>query len=242
LPVLVYSYNDGRPSVTVKPCATPHPALSDAELFAGYTPVVPSCGWNMIVDASNFFSNIAYPDTAAVYWVTNFQLDAALTITVKGAFPDSRYMSFNVYDGSHSSFTKDGVLSGLADYQIVADPGSVNPWQQPGRAGGGFTLTLVQHVQGSGGNELPMPDPVASTGAGLPMPCHASLCPPYGKFVGPASTGGLAPNVDNAYVAALFQPVPGQVLVVRGKMPSVPAGYYATHPVPWPGNTQLRYW
>ncbi len=72
-------------------------------------------------------------------------------------------------------------------------------------------------------------------------PCRGSECPPAMKFfrASAASTNSFFPNVDNAYVSALFRPVVGKVVVVRGKAPTTPSG---TSPVPWPQSSlQLRY-
>ncbi len=72
-------------------------------------------------------------------------------------------------------------------------------------------------------------------------PCRGSECPPPMKFfrASAASTNSFFPNVDNAYVSALFRPVAGKVVVVRGKAPTTPSG---TSPVPWPQpSLQLRY-
>jgi hypothetical protein len=72
-------------------------------------------------------------------------------------------------------------------------------------------------------------------------PCRVSECPPAMKFfrASAASTNSFFPNVDNAYVSALFRPVAGKVVVVRGKAPTTPSG---TSPVPWPQQSlQLRY-
>ncbi len=73
-------------------------------------------------------------------------------------------------------------------------------------------------------------------------PCRGSACPPPMQFfrAGAASTNAFFPNVDNAYVSALFRPVAGTVVVVRGKAATTPPG---TNPVPWPqSDLQLRYW
>jgi hypothetical protein len=72
-------------------------------------------------------------------------------------------------------------------------------------------------------------------------PCRGSACPPSLRFfrAKASTTNAFFPNVDNAYVSALFRPLAGKVIVVRGKAASVPAG---TSPVPWPQeNLQLRY-
>jgi hypothetical protein len=73
-------------------------------------------------------------------------------------------------------------------------------------------------------------------------PCRGSACPPPLRFfrAKASTTNAFFPNVDNAYVSALFRPLAGKVIVVRGKAASVPAG---TNPVPWPqASLQLRYW
>jgi hypothetical protein len=73
------------------------------------------------------------------------------------------------------------------------------------------------------------------------QPCRGSECPPAMKFfrASAASTNSFFPNVNNAYVSALFRPVSGKVVVVRGKAPTTPSG---TSPVPWPqAALQLRY-
>jgi hypothetical protein len=79
-------------------------------------------------------------------------------------------------------------------------------------------------------------------GAEGTSPCRASACPPPLQFfrASAASTNAFFPNVNNAYVSALFRPVPGKVVVVRGKAATTPAG---ETPVPWPQQgLQLRYW
>ncbi len=73
-------------------------------------------------------------------------------------------------------------------------------------------------------------------------PCRGSACPPPLQFfrATASTTNAFFPNVDNAYVSALFRPHPGTVIVVRGKAATSPPG---TSPVPWPqASLQLRYW
>lgn len=85
------------------------------------------------------------------------------------------------------------------------------------------------------------------TGMGgvLPPPCGrpgAATCAPELTFFRPqdSATGGLFPNADNKYLAALVQPRPGTVVVVRGKAPTFPPG---TQAEPWNSHaTNLRYW
>ena len=79
-------------------------------------------------------------------------------------------------------------------------------------------------------------------GSSSTAPCRGSACPPPLQFfrATAATTDAFFPNVDNAYVSALFRPRAGEVIVVRGKGTTVPLG---TIPVPWPQpSLQLRYW
>jgi hypothetical protein len=77
------------------------------------------------------------------------------------------------------------------------------------------------------------------------QPCGRSgapACPPALTFFRPpdSATGGFFPNVDNKYVAALVQPKPGTVVVIRAQAAGFPPGMQAA---PWdPKATQLRYW
>ena len=87
-----------------------------------------------------------------------------LQITLSGRYPESRYMSFAVYDENGTSFTANGVSSSLTDYQIMPDPGSVNPWQQVARPGGAFTVTLQGDVTPNLANALPIAPNASSAG------------------------------------------------------------------------------
>jgi hypothetical protein len=83
---------------------------------------------------------------------------------------------------------------------------------------------------------------VKEGGSSGTAPCRASECPPPLQFfrATAAATNAFFPNVNNAYVSALFRPVAGKVVVVRGKAAKTPAG---ESPVPWPqADLQLRYW
>lgn len=91
------------------------------------------------------------------------------------------------------------------------------------------------------GTLLELGHAVKQGGSGGTKPCRGSQCPPPMKFfrASAASTNSFFPNVNNAYVSALFRPQEGRVIVVRGKAPTTPAG---TSPVPWPQpGLQLRY-
>jgi hypothetical protein len=293
----------------------------------------PYCSWWL--ETTPETANVAFPDAAATYWTTPFLATDGLSIEVDGTFPDTRYMSFNVYDDAFGSFTANGVSSGMADYLIAPSTGSVNPFQVAGAAGGAFSITLSGDAQPGQPNTLPLaPSGEAAGKAGAPMgylvyrvylptggntavalpkitlvqggqrvalsrcpsgtgalatratstqavrkaakalaqkldvppaavaraalkglgkalqqagssgsaPCRGSACPPALQFfrAKAATTNAFFPNVDNAYVSALYRPKAGSVVVVRGKAASSPSG---SSPVPWPqAGLQLRYW
>lgn len=122
----------------------------------------PGCAWPTEVGAQA--ANIALPDSNARYWVMPFQVRAGREITVTGAFPDTRYASFTVYDGFHGPFTSNGVFSSRPDFEIAPDPGSANPWQRPAVAGGAYTLHLRMTVAPGETNVLPLAPPDAEDG------------------------------------------------------------------------------
>jgi hypothetical protein len=98
--------------------------------------------------------------------------------------------------------------------------------------------TLIDGVRDAAG---PLPSGVRAPSGGT-KPCRGSACPATLQFFRAKSTttNAFFPNVDNAYVSALFRVAPGQVVVVRGRAPISPSG---SSPVPWPqAGMQLRYW
>ncbi|MEV6595541.1 hypothetical protein AB0M36_01600 [Actinoplanes sp. NPDC051346] len=126
------------------------PALATTPAAAA----MPRCAWPQEVGAQA--ANVALPDSNARYWVMPFKVYADRQITVTGAFPDTRYASFAVYDGFKGTFTSNGVSSARADHEITPDPGSVNPWQEPAVAGGAYTLHLRMVVAPDQVNALPL--------------------------------------------------------------------------------------
>lgn len=93
--------------------------------------VFPGCAWP--VETTPTTANIAAPDPYATYWLTPFLAKTGYSITIRGIFPTSRFMSFVVYNDSFLYFTNivngKSVQSDLSDYQIVPDRGSRNPWR-----------------------------------------------------------------------------------------------------------------
>ncbi len=77
------------------------------------------CGWSRRIGADTV--NVALPDTFANYWMTAVRDLPAEGLTLRGAFPHGRYISFTSYRGSQT-------LDGLGDVRIEPDAGSVNPF------------------------------------------------------------------------------------------------------------------
>ena len=117
----------------------------------------PPCAWNVELSTRTLNDvNVAAPDTAAAYWTLRYTVQPGLTLTVKGRFPDARYLSFNTYDARFRGFTTNGVASAIADYKIEPDPGDVNPWRQPSAKGGSYTVSIRSTVNTGEVNALPL--------------------------------------------------------------------------------------
>jgi len=132
----------------------PAPAAMASAATGASGPVTPQCAWGTVVSATT--RNVAFPDTAATYWVTPFTVQDGLDITFTGQYPDSRYAQFSVYSASGGLFTTNGIRSALTDYQIEPDHGSVNPWQHIAPAGGRFTVTVSSDAAPGQLNTLPL--------------------------------------------------------------------------------------
>ncbi|MFD0392157.1 hypothetical protein ACFQ3Z_02765 [Streptomyces nogalater] len=105
-------------------------------------PTVPACAWEPLGYQT---SNVAYPDTNARYWLLRYTVREGLTIRLDGRFPDARYASVATYDARRSSFTgPGGTPSALTDHQLLPDRGSRNPYREPARPGGKFTVTVAE--------------------------------------------------------------------------------------------------
>lgn len=138
--------------------ATPARAARLAQQSPSVTP--PDCAWPWATNLDTLVkipaTNFSNPDVQSAYSIMDYTVQSGLRITLRGRFPDSRYMSFEVYSADGSEFTTNGVASNLTDYQIAPDPGSVNPWQQPAPPGGRYTVTLQSDVTPGQINTLPL--------------------------------------------------------------------------------------
>ena len=83
-----------------------------------------SCGWATRIGADQL--NVAFPDTAAEYWIAAVPMPPGGFVEVSGNYPHARYMSIIDYTAAAQS------IDGLADVQIQPDPGSTNPFDAGG--------------------------------------------------------------------------------------------------------------
>ncbi|HEY1057102.1 MAG TPA: hypothetical protein VGE55_00065 [Limnobacter sp.] len=92
------------------------------------------CGWGVASDPDKV--NVAFPDSAAKYWVTLAPITPGTRLKIQGKFPDARYFSFNAYDAAQRP------TDAIADVELEPDAGAVNSFRQTAAAGGGYTAYL----------------------------------------------------------------------------------------------------
>lgn len=82
-----------------------------------------SCFWNGPWVREDPERNYAFPDSAAAYWTSRFELPAKGKLVIEGRFPRARYVSLVAYDG-------DGRPTDvLTDYTIEPVKGHQNPYR-----------------------------------------------------------------------------------------------------------------
>jgi len=79
------------------------------------------CSWGFVMNPQH---NVIWPETNAVFWMTPYVLFPGAEIVVQGSFPEARYMSVKTYGAST-------IIDSLNDSEILADPGSENPFLDP---------------------------------------------------------------------------------------------------------------
>ena len=133
----------------------------------------PYCSWWF--ETTPVSANVALPDTSAAYWTTPFISEPGMKITVKGQFPDARFMSLSVYNNTGGTFTRNGVKSSLTDFQIEPDRGTVNPYQHHTRQAGTFTLSIQRFVSPHQRNVLPLVPPKDQRTTGRYLPANVGF-------------------------------------------------------------------
>ncbi|NEW50938.1 hypothetical protein GV792_12800 [Nocardia cyriacigeorgica] len=83
-------------------------------------PDSPLCAWRFM--SNNTVLNVAFPDANSTYWLMPYALGPGDSIELSGSYPAARYFSLNTYG------TDLDTVDTLRDNQIVADPGSANPF------------------------------------------------------------------------------------------------------------------
>ena len=91
-----------------------------------------TCFWSRGPASKDPYINIAYPDAGVYYWNATFTVPEGAQLYLKGVFPHSRYMSLISYDG------RGAPIESLADYLIVPDENSINPFVE------GANRTLIK--------------------------------------------------------------------------------------------------
>ena len=131
------------------------PASASGPANAAPSAAQPSCGWPVVVGASNY--NHFFPDSAAAYWGQPFVAGPSTSITITGTYPDSRYFALSVYTPYGAPFSVNGVGASLPDYRVAPEQGSVNPWQHRAAPGGSYRVTVRWAVAPGEPNVLPLP-------------------------------------------------------------------------------------
>ena len=91
-----------------------------------------TCFWIRGPASKDPYINIAYPDAGVYYWNATFTVPEGSRLYLEGVFPHSRYMSLISYNG------RGAPIESLADYLIVPDENSINPFVQ------GANRTLIK--------------------------------------------------------------------------------------------------
>ena len=98
-----------------------------------------SCGWHE--KAPDWVRSPVQMDIHAGYRIFAFQSDGTVGYRVRGEFPHAAFMSFTLYDGAL-------LYAALTDYQMDADPGSINPFHPNERVNApnrSYTVTVLPH-------------------------------------------------------------------------------------------------
>jgi hypothetical protein len=89
-------------------------------LAAQSSPSVESCRWNAEI-ARDWVRSPVQMDIHAGYRIFVFHSDGTIGYRIRGEYPYAAFMSFTIYDNAL-------LYGALTDYQIDADPGSINPF------------------------------------------------------------------------------------------------------------------
>jgi len=118
-------------------------AITGATVSQAAAPILPVCSWPFEVTGHGI-TNVATPDTNATYWVMPLDLSRWRAMVVHGRYPDARFFNFATYTATGS------FVDTVFDEKIVPDPGSPNPFAEPGPdIPGNYTVTIAAGNPGS---------------------------------------------------------------------------------------------
>lgn len=109
----------------------------------GNKPVEYTDMWGDVLRGDNMTLQF-YPDHFAYYWEYTFDAEKNpdLGLVIEGEFPDSRFLSYNVYDDDEqTSYCERGFS--LMDVDIVPDEGSVNPFLTSAAGSRKYTIHIL---------------------------------------------------------------------------------------------------
>lgn len=107
------------------------------------TPILPVCSWPFEVTGRGI-TNVATPDTNATYWVMPLDLSRWRAMVIHGQYPDARFFNFATYTATGA------LVDTIFDEKIAPDPGSANPFAEPGpEIAGNYTVTIGAADPGS---------------------------------------------------------------------------------------------
>ena len=110
------------------------------------------CAWP--IEASPEGSgNVVLPESSARDFFMPFDSKQYDTMTIKGTYPNVRYFSFVVYNTSGLGTPVVGSAGDLYDAEIAPDPGSANPFVEPGAGNGTYTV-IISHGGLTSGNTI----------------------------------------------------------------------------------------
>jgi hypothetical protein len=100
------------------------------------------CAWP-IEWSPEGFGNVIAPDSTARYWAMPF--DNYETMTIKGTYPNARYFSIAAYKTNPDKTVLD-LARAIHDAEIAPDPGSINPFVEPGGRNGTLYLSSISRT------------------------------------------------------------------------------------------------
>ena len=120
-------------SQAVPPAPDAPQAITESEIIPGPR----DCFWRRGPFGADPYINMAYPDANVFYWAGVFSIPEGAQLTLEGAYPSSRYMSFVSYNASGQP------IESLPDFLIEAEQGN-NPYLEGAARSGSASQYAVE--------------------------------------------------------------------------------------------------